>query len=451
MKHFLLILWACTLSFSAASQKRGWLAQRVDSIISPLVLTNNYSGTVLVAKDGKVLFSKAYGAMNREYELKNTPDTKFMLASASMVFTSAAILKLHESGKLGLQDPVAKYFPTYQYGQQVTLHDLLAQRSGIPAIGTGGKVNYDSITKFEHTAMQLYAYFKDAELLYAPGTRYNHGRSDYILLAAIVEKVSGLPFGQYLQQAIFAPLGMTHSGHYASDKQIIPNLAKGYAPQGLYGVESAAHLDWSSKTGHGSIYSTSGDLQKFALAALENKFLSPESWKRIFTDYAESGVGYGWFIGRHLNRDRYQMNGRSPGYSSYLGLYPQEKLTVIVLSNNYVSLPAGIGKSIGALAFNEPFERLNITNEAVPAGVAQKLIGTYRFDQNFYVPNFELAVHYENGHLITTWGGLLPINKADKSAKEFIARNFWSSVRFVENEKGEVTQLLFDAHKGIKK
>jgi CubicO group peptidase (beta-lactamase class C family) len=451
MKLLFLLVLSWTLSCPAFSQKKTELIMRVDSIMNPLVLTNNYSGTVLVSKNGKTLLSKAYGKMSREYDLNNTPDTKFLLASASMIFTSAAIMKLHEKGKLVLQDPISKYFPDYRHGSKITIHDLLAQRSGIPAIGTGGKINYDSITKFEHTTDKLYSYFKDYELLYEPGAKYNHGRSDYILLASIIEKVSGQSFGQYLQQEIFAPLGMNNSGHFASDKQIIPNLAKGYAPKGLYEVESAYHLDWSSKTGHGSIYSTTHDLQKFAQAVLENKFLTPESWNKIFTDYGNSEVGYGWFVGKHLNRKRLQMNGRSPGYSSYLGIYPQDKLTVIVLSNNYISLPAEVGKSIGALALNEPFERSPITNKPVPASYAKKLTGTYKFDQNFYVPNFELVVNYENGNIITNWGGFIPLNKGGNNFKNFIARNYWSSISFIENENGEITQMMFDTHKGTKK
>jgi CubicO group peptidase (beta-lactamase class C family) len=450
MKLLLLIISGWTLTYSAFSQKQEGLMIRVDSIINPLVLTNNYSGTILISKNGKTLLSKAYGKMNREYNLNNTPDTKFMLASVSMVFTSAAILKLNEKGKLLLQDPVSKYFPDYRHADKITIHDMLAQRSGIPAIGTGGKVNYDSITKFAHTTDKLYSYFKEYELLYKPGEKYNHGRSDYILLASIIEKVTGKPFGQYLQAEIFTPLAMHNSGHYTSDKQIIQNLAKGYAPKGLYELESADHLDWSSKTGHGSIYSTTKDLEKFAQAALENKLLTAASWNKIFTDYGDN-VGYGWFIARHLNRDRFQMNGRSPGYSSYLGIYPKEKLTVIILSNNYISLPAGVGKSLSALALNEPFERVNITNKTVPAPFAKKLAGTYKFDQNFYVPNFELVVSYEDGHILTNWGGFIPIDKGDKNFKEFIARNFWSSIKFIQNEKGEFTQMMFDAHTGTKK
>ena len=444
-------LFIATLLFVpvAFSQKHKHLEQQADRIIGPLVTTNNFSGTVLIAQQGKLLLSKAYGKMSREYNLNNSPDTKFFLASASMVFTSAAIMKLKEEGKLSLTDQVARFIPGYKHGKMITIGDLLSQRSGIPAIGSGGNVDYDSITKFAHSIEKLYSYFQEYDLLFTPGTKYNHGRSDYILLALIIEKITGKTFGQYLKESLFVPLSMQHTGHYSSEKEVVQNLAKGYSPTGLYDVESAYQIDWSSKTGHASIYSTTGDLQKFTQAALQSKFLTKESWDKIFTDYGDN-VGYGWFISKHLNRERFQMNGRSPGYSSYVAIYPKEGLSVVVLSNNYVPMPPEIGKQLAALVLNEPFEQLNLTNKTAPAAFAKKFVGTYKFDKNFYRPDYELVISLENGHLVSDWGGLIPIDKGEKYFKEYILRKYWSSIRFIEDEKGEITQMMFDHHKGIK-
>jgi CubicO group peptidase (beta-lactamase class C family) len=449
MQRILSLTFLLLIIFPAFSQKNEGLPARVDSIMTPLVRTNNYSGTLLIARNGKTLVSRAYGLMSREPNLPNTPDTRFMLASVSMIFTSAAILKLNEDGKLRLSDPVARFIPDYPHGNTLTISDLLAQRSGIPAIGTGGNVDYDSITRFTHTPESLYAYFKEYPLLFEPGTKYNHGRSDYILLAYIIEKLSGKAFGQYLKEAILAPLGLNNTGHYAGKTERIPNLAQGYAPKDLYEVEAAEPVDWSSKTGHGSIYSTAADLQKFTRAALDHKLLTKESWNKLFTSYGDN-VGYGWFISRHLNRDRFQMNGRAPGFSSYVAIYPEEKLSIIILSNNYVSLPADVGKLLAALTLNEPYERLNLTDKPVPAGFARKLTGTYKFDQNFYRPDYELQVSYENGQLLSDWGGLIPVDTGDKNFKEYILRTYWSSITFIADERGEIVRMKFDDHQGLK-
>jgi CubicO group peptidase (beta-lactamase class C family) len=252
-----------------------------------------------------------------------------------------------------------------------------------------------------------------------------------------------------LKEEIFAPLGMNNSGHYSSEKEIIPNLAKGYAAKDLYDLESAYGVDWSSRTGHASIYSTTSDLQKFVDAAMNGKLLRKDTWDKIFTDSGDN-VGYGWFIGKHLNRNRFQMNGLSPGYSSYVGFYPQEKLTVIVLSNNYISLPAELGKSIGAIVLNEQFDRLNLTDSKVPAEFAKNIVGKYKFDKNFYRPEYELELKYENGNLISDWGGLIPIDKGDKNFKNYILRRYWSSITFITDKDGEIKQMKFDSHTGIK-
>jgi CubicO group peptidase (beta-lactamase class C family) len=449
MKSIFIIVAGLSCAYTSFPQGNKAVSSGVDSLVHPLVLTNNYSGTVLIAQNGKVLLSKAYGKMSREYNLDNLTDTRFLLASVSMIFTSAAIMKLNDDGKLLLTDTVSKFIPEYKHANKLTINDLLSQRSGIAPIGTGGNVDYDSITKFEHSTEQLISYFKNYDLLFQPGARYSHGRSDYILLAYIIEKVTGKAFGQYLKEEILRPLGMNNTGHYTNEKEIVQNLAKGYAPKDLYETEAAYHVDWSSKTGHGSIYSTSHDLYKFTQAVLNSKFLKKESWGKVFTNYGDN-VGYGWFITKHINRDRYHMSGRAPGFSSYVGIYPKEKLTIVVLSNNYVSLPAELGKSIAALVLNEPFERLNLTNQTVAADFAKKLTGTYQFGENFYRPNYELVIKNENGRISSDWGGLIPVDRGSKKFKEFILRAYWSSIRFIEDEKGEITKMMFDDHQGVK-
>ncbi len=425
------------------------LTQRIDSIVSPLVATNNYGGTVVVSKNGTILHLKAYGKANRELDVDNAPETKFFLASVSMVFTATAILKLQEEGKLSIDDPLTKYFPANKIWSGITLRHMLAQRSGIPAIDRIRGVNYDSMTRFAQTPSSLIKIFEKESLIFSPGSKFNHGKSEYILLARIIEMVSGKTFGAYLQQSIFEPLAMKNTGHYQDDKNIIPFLAKGYAPKGLFDVESAFQLNPSSKTGHASIYSTVYDLDLFAQALLKNKLVSKKSWETMFTDNGDQ-EGFGWFLKPHLNRDRLLMNGRFPGYSSDFAIYPKEKMVVVVLSNNYISVPTAMGMLIAAEVLGEKYEPLKLSKTKLNESFAKKLVGTYKFDEKFYQPNFALSVRVENGYLFTPWGGFIPIDKGDKNFKEFILRPYWSSIRFVENSNGIITEMEFDEHKGIK-
>ena len=425
------------------------LTQRIDSIVLPLVATNNYGGTVLVSKKGEILHLKAYGKENRELNVDNAPETKFFLASVSMIFTATAILKLQEEGKLSIDDPLTKYFPANKIWSGITLRQMLSQRSGIPAIDRIHRMNYDSMTKFNQTASSLIRMFEKDSLLYPPGSKYNHGKSEYILLARIIEMVSGKTFGAYLQQSIFEPLAMKNTGHYANDKETIRYLAKGYAPKGLFDLESAFQFDASSKTGHASIYSTVYDLDLFAQAVLANKLLSKKSWELMFTDYGDQ-EGFAWFLKPEHNRDRVHMNGRFSGFSSDFAIYPKEKLVVVVLSNNYISVPSAMGTMIAAAVLGEKYEPLKLSDTKLNESFAKKLVGTYKFGEKFYQPNFALSVRYDNGYLVTPWGGFIPIDKGDKNFKEYILRPYWSSIRFVENSNGEITEMIFDEHKGTK-
>lgn len=423
--------------------------QNIDALITPYVKTNNFSGSVLIAKDGKTVFSKAYGSMNRSYKLPNTPQTKFYLASVSMIFTSTAIMKLVDENKLSLDDHLSKFLPTYKYGSIITLHHLLSQRSGIPAIGQNKKVDYDSITKFGHSTDQLVRYIHDDSLLFTPGTNYNHGRSDYIVLAYIIEKVTGKSFGDYLNESIFIPLHMTNTGHAPGEKAIINNVAAGYAPKGHYEVENAYQIDWSSKTGHGSVYSTTEDLNKFANAIINNKVLSKASWEKIISDHGDQ-VGYGWFIRDHLEKTRFQMNGRSPGFASYFAIYPNDKLTIIVLSNNYISLPPDLGKQLASLIFKKPYTKINLSVTNVNKDDAVRFIGKYKFDENFYVPNAEMEVSFSNGKISTSWGALIPVEEGKKKSSKFILRTYWSPVEFIINSAMKVESMMYDGFKAVK-
>ena len=431
------------------SQTKNDLLKQVDDLVGPYEATNNFSGTILISRSDSILVNRSYGKMHHSYNLEHKPESKFFLASVSMIFTSAAIMKLYEDGMLNLDDTLDQYFPWYKHGSKITIHQMLAQRSGIPRIGAENNVDYDSVTKFTHTPETLIAYFKDYVLLFEPGTKYSHGRSEYILLAHLIEQLSGKPFGKFLKHEIFDPLDMHDTGHYSGEKEIIKDLSWGYAPKGFFDVESAYQIDWSSKTGHASIYSTVSDLQKFAQAIMDHRLLKPESWKIILTDYG-SNVGYGWFIRDHLERKRVQMNGRSPGFSSYLAIYPDEELTVAVLSNTYISSPAEIGMSLAAMVLNEPYKKLKLSRDTIDPEIATKLVGKYRFGENFYVPNYTLAVVEKDGRLSCEWGPFVPIDDAKGKNLNYIIRVYWSSIEFVENTDGFIKEMLFDGHQGQK-
>lgn len=444
----------CQILFLYLANQISGIAQSLHSpdshlheIMAPIVATNNYAGNVLILHRDSVIFSKSYGMMDEEKQLPNTLNTQYMLASTSMVFTSAAIMKLVETGQLSLSDKLSRFFPNHQYGDQITIHHMLAQRSGIPAWDGGWKIeNFNR--KKPHSIEKLMSYFMDEDLLFEPGSRYAHGRSEYILLAAIIEQVTGQTFGEYLRHSIFTPLGMHNSGHYSQKMTDtdLAFLAKGYTERGFYDVESAPEIHWSVKTGHASIYSTVEDLRIFSRAILHQELLSPESWGKIMTDYGQF-AGYGWFLNPQNTRIRYQMNGRSPGFSSYFGIYPEDNLVVIMLSNRYVSLPHFIGPELASATLGGRYETLNLSLTAVDKELASRIVGQYQMGPNFYRPNGTVKIKYSNGKLYAGSYPLIPI-LTDEGITSFIHRHYWSRLTFTE-ASGDI-QLFFDQYSGIK-
>ena len=168
--------------------------------------------------------------------------------------------------------------------------------------------------------------------------------------AETIEHVSGKDYGTFLKENIFDPIGMQNSGHDTGDGSQLEQSAKGYAPVGLIDVRKAPSLNWTVKTGNGSLYSTVEDMYKWDRALHEGKLLKPGTLKQIFKNHL-SGTGYGWFNLPHLNRARVYINGRSPGFSSYHVRYIEGEITIIILNNMYNSLPTPMGKDIAAIVF----------------------------------------------------------------------------------------------------
>lgn len=422
--------------------------QKIREIIAPFVTTNNFSGTVALSNHDSIVYLESFGKMSHEFNLKNHQDSKFYLASVSMLFTSAAIMKLVEQGKITLSDTLDKYLPSYKNATKITIHDLMAERSGIPAIGKNSDVDYDIITQFTQTPESLYTMFQEQDLLYEPGSQYSHERSGYIVLALIIEKLSGKSFGDFLREEIFDPLEMHGTGHSEGEHMIVENLAKGYSTKDLYGIEASSQIDWSSKTGHASIFSTSADLIKFGNAALNHQLLSQESWDKIFTDHGDR-VGYGLFVTDHLGRNRVHMNGRSPGFSSFFCIYPEERVVMAITSNLYGTVPTTMGNMILSEYFNEPYEPLRLSSKNPSQQEIAKFLGTYKFNANFYRPNFELEVFDKDDQLYTSWGGLLPVEDENGEITRYILRTYWSDIQF-EEKNGVVEAMIYDDFRGEK-
>lgn len=416
------------------------LVAKVERYIRPYVESQNFSGSILISSKGKTLFSKAYGFSNLELKVPNEVTTVFHLASVSKTFTAAAVLMLEQNGLLSTEDFLSKYVPDFPSADEMTIHHLLAHTSGITDIND--LTEYEVVSLQRQTPESLVALLKTKPLEFQPGEKYYYTSSNYAVLALVIEKVTGMSYGDYLAENIFKPLGMHQTYHHDDMTKIIPKMAEGYHADKNFGLQKAPYLDWSSKAGGGSIASTVEDLAKWNAALFGKTILSEKSKKKMFTEYVESG--YGWYIGKQFDKDYILMNGRAPGACTHMGRYPEEETFIIVLSNINVYTPRQIAKDLAGILFNKPVDTPNLARKLTSEESTQ-LVGKYQFGKDFYRSNYLLEVTSHDGKLLSNYGELVP-NKP----YEFFQRSYWLKVEFTKNTEGKVDGVTIGGFRGEK-
>ncbi|TFW31962.1 serine hydrolase [Massilia horti] len=318
------VMLVCDTSASYAQD-----STRLDQIVQSYVDDNNFTGAVLVARDNKVLLNKGYGEANREWAIPNGPDTKFRIASVSKQFTAAAILVLAERGKLNVDDKVSSYIPDAPASwKDITIFHLLTNTSGIPDFT--GFPNFSAIQATPTTAAKTIASFRDKPLEFTPGERFKYSSSGYVLLGYLIEKISNQSYEQFLQDAIFTPLGMKNSG-YDRNATVMAHRASGYTMTKA-GVENSQYTDMSLPYAAGALYSTTQDLLRWQRALYGGKFLSPQSLKRMTTAYKDD-YAFGLDVISSAGVQEISHDGHIQGFRSFIGHYPASNVDVIILGN----------------------------------------------------------------------------------------------------------------------
>ena len=416
--------------------------------LDPLLRTNNFSGVVLVAKGDEIVFQQGYGFASVEHQVRNRPQTVFQIASVSKPFTAAAILLLAEQGKIGLDAPLTRILPDYPDGDRLTIHHLLTHSSGIPNIND--LPEYEELQSRRSTPAELVAVFRGKPLEFEPGSRYSYSNSNYNLLALIIEKASGKSYGSFVKAAILDPLKLERTGHPESAAEIVPDLAAGYAPEGSLGLARAPYLDWSVKTGNGSLRSDAAGVFRFMRGVHAGRLLSPASVRRSFTPH-QPNVGYGWFLTRANGRELHHANGRSPGWAAQADHYPADQVTIVVLANLYISVTTDIARAVGALYFGEKVEPLPaLRPEPLAPARAAALVGSYQFGPDYYVPDALIEVRTRGGHLEAAIGDYPPFPFVPISDTRFVIRPYWVSAEFELGPDGKAAALSIDGRKGAR-
>ena len=330
----------------------GTYAGQAEELINDYVQNELFSGTVLVARNGKPIFRKGFGAANREWTIPNATSTRFRIGSISKQFTATAILNLVDEKQLELDAPIKTYLSGIASNwEKVTVRELLVHTSGIPSY-TQHKDFDDKLIRLKHSPRQLLELVKGAPLDFEPGSKFEYNNTGYVLLGLIIEAVSGLSYQDYLEQKLLKPRNLVNSG-YDDGRKIIKHAAQGYSDD-LNNVVKARPVDMSFAGAAGGMYGTVDDLLAWQQMLTNGKILSPASTAAMFTDGGHR-YGLGWFISERFSRKVYEHGGTLPGFNSTLDYYPDDKLTIVILSNfSDVFLARKISDELARLALGLP-------------------------------------------------------------------------------------------------
>lgn len=319
-------------------------AAKADAYLTDMTAQKKFTGVVLVAKGGKILFEKGYGWANERQKKPNTVETEFRIASITKQFTAALILQLAEKGKINVKDKVSKYLPDYKKGDSITIHNLLSHTSGLPTNlpGLTDPMNLASLD-------EKIAAIKACPLSSKPGTKFEYSNSNFILLASIAEKLSGKPYGELLKTQILDKAGMQHSGLDAN-RRPGSNEAIGYARIDTRQWVAAPYRDMDAASGAGGMYSTVGDLYLWDRALYTTNILSADAKRQMFTPNLRN-YGYGYNIVRTKGHKEYWHNGATNGFLSIISRYPDDDACIVVLMNDRQTKPGVIKSALQDMLF----------------------------------------------------------------------------------------------------
>jgi len=341
-----LALLLCTLT--ACTRHADATADAIDRLMSA------YHGhvpgaSVLVLRDGAVVFRRAYGYADLEHEVAATPATNYRLASMTKQFTAAAILLLAQDGRLTLDDPVRKWLPELpEAAAPISIRQLLTHVSGL--------IDYEDLipagtTRQVHDADVLQLLAAEDRTYFRPGSQYRYSDSGYALLSLIVARAAHESFATFLREHIFLPLGMRDTVAYEQGISTVADRAFGYSEQGSSWVRTDQSLT-SAVLGDGGIYSSIDDLARWDAALYDSRLLHATSLRQAFapavaTDDPNVRYGFGW----RITGASVWHSGETLGFRNVIVRFPARRFTVIILTNRNDPEPYGTALAIAKLYF----------------------------------------------------------------------------------------------------
>jgi len=421
------------------------LAKRIDAVMAEIYKPGEPGAAIIIRKDGKTIFRKGYGMADMELGVPVEPDMVFRLGSITKQFTAVSILILAEQGKLSLQDEITKFLPDFPtQGRTITIEHLLTHTSGLKSYTNLSE--WLPLWRKDMTVREIINLTKDKPMEFAPGERWNYNNTGYVLLGAVIEKVSGLTYEDYVNKNIFGPLGMKHS-YYGNTERIIPRRIPGYQ-MGNDGFVNAPYLSMTQPYAAGSLLSSVDDLAIWNDAVFSGKLLKKEWLDKAFTpcplkNGGSTGYGYGWFIANYQGHRFIEHGGGINGFSTYEMTLPEDHIFLAILTNSAIGSrgPEPRAFKIATLLLGKPEPERKAV--ALPAGAVDALVGVYENadGQACYIIR-------EGSKVLSQRAGDAKYEIMAASPDEFFFLDRPTRIRVLKNAAGEVSGLRLEARIG---
>ncbi len=412
--------------------------ERIDAIMRENFNDASPGVALLISKKGSIVYRKSFGKADLELNVPMKVENVFQIGSITKQFTAISILMLWEQQKISLEDPIKKYLPEYPaHAGHITVHQLLNQTTGIVEMLSIN--DPENIPQKEWKSVDLIDIFKNEELHFEPGEKWEYSNSNYALLGLIIEKISGLSYAEFLDKHIFKPLHLSTSRN-GNNSEIIPNRIPGYLKLKDGSFKNSSFLNLSYTFGGGSILSTVDDLAKWNEALVSYKLVQKQTLDKAFTNHKtinniNTDYGYGWFLNELQGYKTIEHSGGTRGFSSN-GIYiPSEDIFIIMLTNSGNYPAEQISTTILAEVLNKPL--IHPDAISLPAAELSLFEGIYKLDDGY---NIKVAVE-ANELYVTVWG--LKQKVLASSSNTFFIKGSFIEYEFLESDGGKISSIIY--------
>jgi len=384
---------------------------KIDKIFSSWDKSNGPGGAVGIMKDGKIMYNKAFGLASMEYDVANSPETQFNIGSVSKQFTAMGIVRLHEEGKLSVDDDIRIYLPDVpDFGHTITIRHMLQHTSGLRSLhalfGIAGWRDDDFKTNADLRRVMKY----QRDLNFKPGEEFLYCNTGYMFMADIIEKVTEEKFADWMKSNVFEPLGLKNT--YVEDKynRIVPNNATSYS-YGSDGFER--EVEYWGYVGSGNVHSTTSDLLKWMhnfnspKAGWESSFKMLET-QNNFNNGRPNNYAFGVIVDEFRGKKRIQHNGAVGGFRAAAATFPNEKMSIVVLSNFGSANPVGKANEVLGLFIKDEEtsetyisklpDAISLDTEALKAFEGQFWNRKESYSRKIYLKDGSLMYHRSPGN-----------------------------------------------------